>query len=341
MLERSPPAAPGASGLLPWFGMVLGLGGLSNAWRAAEALWKLPTWPSAMLGMAAALCWLLSWVKLLALLRTARGPHELRSAASEPLFALAPMSTLVLSLVLHGRLASAAQALFALGVFAQLWVGVECSARLWRGDPPATLSSVSLMPTVGGFFLAALAAATFGFTSGGRLLFGAALLSWLVTESIVLARLMAGALDPRLRSTLGVHVTPPAIAAVAWLALDPQPPALPAQLLFGYALLQALVLLRSLGWLRLQTFSISTWAYTFGASALAVAGLRFTLLGSSELISLLGVPLFVGANVLIGWIALRTLALGWRSLRGPNGAPSVDSTPHRAPIEHGEVKGAL
>jgi tellurite resistance protein len=311
MPERALPT-PGHLSALPCFGMVLGLGGLSNAWRAAEALWHLPSLPADVLGAVSTACWLLSWWQLYAGLRSAPARARNPAALGEPLVALVPMSTLVVSLVLNRWNTEAARALFAVAALAQVAVGVECTARLWRAEPPSIVSSISLMPTVGGFFVAALAAATFDFAGWGRLLFGAALLSWLVTESVVLARLMTGGLEPRLRSTLGVHVTPPAIASVAWLALDAEH-ALLAQLLFGYALFQMLVLLRLTAWLRQQSFAMTSWAYTFGASALSVAALRFALRGSSEVIASLAAPVFVGANVLIGWMVLRTLALTRRA----------------------------
>jgi tellurite resistance protein len=40
-----------------FFGMVLGLGGLANAWRAAEGLWHVPPWPGQMIGLFGILVW--------------------------------------------------------------------------------------------------------------------------------------------------------------------------------------------------------------------------------------------------------------------------------------------
>ena len=77
----------------------------------------------------------------------------------------------------------------------------------------------------------------------------------------------------------------------------------------GYALLQALVMLRLVPWLREQLFSPAAWAYTFGVSALPLAALRFVERGQTGPIAVLALPLFLGANLIIGWIALRTIAL--------------------------------
>ena len=76
------------------------------------------------------------------------------------------------------------------------------------------MTPILLMPTVGGLFVGTLASEIAG-PQLGLLLFGAGLVSWLVIESVVLHRLMRLALPPPLRATLGLHLTPPAIACVA------------------------------------------------------------------------------------------------------------------------------
>ena len=86
-------------------------------------------------------------------------------------------------------------------------------------------------------------------------------------------------------------------------------------MLFGYALLQGLVMLRLVPWLRGQAFSHRSWAYTFGIAALPLAALRFVELGQTGPIAALALPLFVGANLAVGWIALRTVLLGAAMLR--------------------------
>ncbi|WP_244622642.1 hypothetical protein [Microvirga brassicacearum] len=89
------------------------------------------------------------------------------------------------------------------------------------------------------------------------------------------------------------------------------PPDRFVQMLFGYALLQALVMLRLVPWLRQQAFSPAAWAYTFGVSALPLAALRFVERGQAGPISCLAIPLFIGANLVIGWITLQTLRLAF------------------------------
>lgn len=122
-------------------------------------------------------------------------------------------------------------------------------------------------------------------------------------------RLILQTLPVPLRASLGLHLAPPAVACVADLAVSEGPPDRLAQILFGYALLHALTMVRLVPWLRKQPFSPAAWAYTFGVSALPLAALRLTERGLEGPGTSLAVPLFAAANLIIGWIALRTVLL--------------------------------
>jgi tellurite resistance protein len=176
-----------------------------------------------------------------------------------------------------------------------------------RGDEAVT--PILLMPTVGGFFVGTIAAVQVAGPSLGVLFFGAGLISWLTMESVVLHRLLNRTLSPELRATLGIHLTPPAIACVAYLELGDASPDRFVQCVFGYALLQGAVMLRLVPWLREQPFSHRAWAHTFGIAALPLAALRLAELGQEGPIPILALPLFIGANLAIGWIALRSILL--------------------------------
>ena len=71
-----------------------------------------------------------------------------------------------------------------------------------------------------------------------------------------------------------------------------------------------MILWRQSPWLRQQPFGPGAWAYTFGTAALSVSAL--TMLergGQHSLMTWLAPLLFALANLLIGWIAARTLLL--------------------------------
>ena len=79
-------------------------------------------------------------------------------------------------------------------------------------------------------------------------------------------------------------------------------------MLWGYGLFQLLLGIRLGSWLGAQPFSPSYWAYTFGVAAATVTGLKLALAGISAA-QILAVPVFVGANLFIGYLAVRTVHL--------------------------------
>ena len=80
-------------------------------------------------------------------------------------------------------------------------------------------------------------------------------------------------------------------------------------MLIGYALLQALLLIRMGRWIAEQPFGASHWAFTFGATALAGAAIRISNADPGSAMTVLAPALFVLANVLVLGIAAGTLWL--------------------------------
>ena len=319
MLRPSGPLVPAT-----FFGMVLGLGGLGNGWRVAARIWGAPGVIGEILALTAAAVWFL-WFVLYAL-KWARWHEaalaELRHPVQAFFVALVPVATLIAAIALAPHLPRIAWTMFALGVAGQVAFSAWGVGGLWQGGREAEATTpVLYMPTVGGGFVSAIACSTFGYPEAGLLFFGAGFLSMVVMESVILHRLMTHRLPVGLRATLGIHLAPPAVACVAYLTVTDGPPDRLAQMLFGYALLQALVMLRLVPWLREQPFSPAAWAYTFGVSALPLAALRFVERGQTGPIGALALPLFIGANLIIGWIAVRTLRLAVKGELMPRDAP--------------------
>ncbi len=312
---RRAPAVP-----VTYLGAVLGLGGLGNAWRAAHRVWDAPSIVGEGICLAALVVWsacgigfVRSWVSKS---ETARG--DFRDPARAPFAALLPMSTMVAGFALKPHAPMVSAILVGLGLGGQVLIGIQATASLWRGGRGGdAVTPILLMPTVGGFFVGTIAAVQVVGPSLGILFFGAGLISWTVTESVVLHRLANRTLPPALRATLGIHLTPPAIACVAYLELGDLSPDRFVQGVFGYALLQGAVILRLVPWLREQPFSHRAWAHTFGIAALPMAALRFVELGQEGPIPMLAPLLFVGANLAIGWIALRSVLLVVDRMRHP------------------------
>lgn len=296
-----------------FFGMVLGLAGLGNAWRVAARVWDLPAVVGEILMLVAALVWVAvaglygaKW-----LLARAEAQAELEHPVQCCFVGLAGVATM---LVAGGALPYSrilAVILFALGAAGALGFALWRTGRLLRGErDPGTTTPILYLPSVAGAFVTATVAAALGYPDWGQLLFGAGLFSWLAIESVLLHRLYVGpSLPPPLRPTLGIQLAPPVVGAVAYLSVGGGRPDLIAHALVGYGLLQALLLLRMLPWIRQQPFAPSYWAFTFGIAALATAPLRLVENGETGAIATLAPWIFGAANLAIGLIALATLRL--------------------------------
>lgn len=308
------------------FGMVLGLAGLGNAWRAATAAWHLPAAIGESLMGLATIVW-----AVLVLLYGLKWVLRRQDALAEALhpvqccfIGLGGVSTMLISLAVLPYDRPISLALFLAGAAFTFGFGFWRTGLLWQGGrEPGMTTPVLYLPTVAGGFVAAAAAAAFGFADWGQLAFGAALLSWLAIESVLLHRLYTlPEIPAALRATLGIQLAPPAVGAVAYYAVNGGHADLAVNALLGYAILQALILLRLLPWLLKQPFSASYWAYSFGVAALTTTPLRMIEHGQSGPVTEIAPVLFIGANIVIGLIALGTLKLLVQGRLLPSPAPA-------------------
>jgi tellurite resistance protein len=296
-----------------FFSMVLGLAGLANDWRAAHAAWSLPAVTAEILYAVAAVTWLL--VATLYALKWVLAPAIAREEAGHAIqccfIGLAGVATM---LVAQGALPysrPAAVGIFAVGAAFTMGFGLWRTGMLWQGDrDPATTTPVLYLPSVAGGFVTATVSAALGWRELAELAFGTALFSWLAIESVLLHRLYTAApLAPALRPTLGIQLAPPAVAAACYLSIGAGHADLFVHMLAGYALLQAVILVRMWRWIREQPFGPSYWAFTFGSTALAGAAIRLSTEQRGGIFSILAPVLFVLANILVGAIATGTVAL--------------------------------
>lgn len=295
-----------------FFGIVLGLAGLSNAWRAAHGAWGVPLEVADILLIFAVAAWAI--VGALYALKWAVAPAIAEEEASHPVqccfIGLAGVSTL---LIAHGVLPFSrplAVVLFFVGAGITLLFALWRTGLLWRGGrPDAATTPVLYLPMVAGGFVSATVASALGWRDWGQLAFGAGFFTWLAVESVLLLRLYtADPMPPALRPTLGIQLAPPAVGAVSYLSIGSGTPDLMAHLLIGYGLLQAMLLLRMSRWIGEQPFGASYWAFTFGATALAGAMVRLTPADPAGAIATLAPVVFVIANLVVGAIALGTVA---------------------------------
>jgi tellurite resistance protein len=303
-----PPIIPAA-----FFGIVLGLAGLGNAWRAAHQIWQTPAFVGEALMALAAVVWAL--LLLLFILKWIFTREEAFGEAHHPVqccfIGLVGVATMLIALAALPYSRLAAEFLFGIGMAFTLAFALWRTGVLWHGDREQSATTpVLFLPTVAGAFVTATAASALGYPDWGQLAFGAGLFSWLAIESVLLHRLYTvTSLPVALRPTLGIQLAPPVVGAVAYLSVNGGVPDLLAHALVGYGLFQALLLLRLLPWIMQQPFATSYWGFTFGITALATAPLRMVDHADTGAMTHLAPYLFVGANIAVGLIALCTLRL--------------------------------
>ncbi|KAF1072236.1 dicarboxylate transporter/tellurite-resistance protein TehA [Variovorax sp.] len=315
LAPSSAPAAASARGPIPvsFFSIAVGLLALAAAWRVATPLWQLP--PEA----AQALTWagIAVWLVLLALYaaKWLRHPDEARAELEHPVqssfAALGPVASMLAAVALLPYARPVALAVFALAVTAQLALGLRLYGRTWQGGrAPASVTPAIYLPAVAQNFVAGTAAAAFGWPQLGLLFFGAGLFSWLALESLILHRAATQEPLPEAqRPLLGIQLAPAVVGGGTWLAVNGGVPDLFAQILLGYGLYQALLLLRLLPWISRQSFTPGYWAFSFGVGALPTLAMRLVAAGATGPVRWLAPLLFVAANAIIGLFAAKTLAL--------------------------------
>lgn len=295
-----------------FFGMVLGFSGLGQAWRVAVSLWGMPHEIGEGLLLLATLVWLALLVSYI--LQAVRNPAVVRSEFQHPVQgstpALLAVATLLISLAALPYSRPLAYFLAAAGIGWHLAFSLWHTGNLWQGGRDALDTAPTLyLPTVAGNFTSAAALGGLGHADWGWLFLGAGVFSWLALESLIIQRLWhPKALPTPQRPLLGIQFAPPVVCAMAWLLLSPGSTDHWLLMLWGYGLFQLLLGIRLGSWLGAQPFSPSYWAYTFGVAAATVTGLKLALAGI-DAAQILAIPVFIGANLFIGYLALRTAHL--------------------------------
>ncbi|MFG1278899.1 dicarboxylate transporter/tellurite-resistance protein TehA [Xanthobacter autotrophicus] len=310
-MDNSPRGLP----VIPasFFGMVLGLVGWSNSWRAAHEIWGLPAAIGEALMIAGSLVWAVLVVLFAAKWLAAR--RDALSEAFHPVqccfIGLAGVATMLVAIAAHPYSSPIAVALFVPGVVFTLAFALWRTGVLWQGarDPAAT-TPVLYLPTVAGSYVTAIGCSAFGYPEWGRLAFGAGTLSWFAIESVLLHRLYtAPEMPPPLRPVLGIQLAPPTVGAAAYISVTSGPPDLVVYGLIGYGLLQLLVLARLAPWILAAGLTASAWAFTFGLTALATAMIRLVGRGDAGPVAVLAPAVFVLVSVAMSVIIVRTIWL--------------------------------
>lgn len=309
---------------------MLGLSGLGQAWRVADRLWHTPFIVGESILLLAALIWLGLLVGYVAqaLRDPAKAVHEFNDPISGGTPALIGIATLLMCLAILPWSRPLAWVLTAVGLAWHLLFSVWHTGALWQGgrQPRDTVPTLYL-PTVAGNFAGGAALGALGQTSWAWLLFGAGLFSWFALEPLIIRRLWhTESLPAAQRALLGIQFAPPVVCATALLVIAPDAPQQCLLMLLGYSFFQMLVGLRLRTWITLQPFTHAWWAFSFGAVSATLTCVKLAAEGAPAAHALAR-PVFDAANLLVGYLCLRSLVKILQSKK---------STRNMAPIRHRE-----
>ncbi len=295
------------------FGSVMGLTGLSVAWRLAQAQYGAPSWvPLVIAAMA-----VLAFISLLAgyALKLATAPGAVRAEFRHPiagnLFGTVPISLLLLPIVVAPWLRLPAQALWITGAISMIlfawfvvsrWMSdrqqVAHATPAWiipvvgLLDVPLALPSLGL-PPMHGLMVFALAVG----------LFFAVPLFTLVFSRLVFEPPLPDALKP----SLLILVAPFAVGYSAYTVMVGQAD-LFAEALYTLMLFVLVVLLGQLRHLAACCpFRVSWWAVSFPLAAASIASLRFAAAQTGLVTNAIALVLLTLATLVIAALLGRTV----------------------------------
>jgi tellurite resistance protein len=161
--RRSIPAA--------FFGIVLGLAGLGNAWRVAHVIWGLPVFVGEMILAAVSLIWLVLTILYIAKWFYARGAAvmEITHPVQCCFIGLIGVSGMLIAGAILPYSRIGAELLFALCALYTIVFAIWRTGALWQGGrDPGTTTAVLYLPAVAGSFVTAAVISALGYTDWGQ-----------------------------------------------------------------------------------------------------------------------------------------------------------------------------
>jgi tellurite resistance protein len=313
-----------------FFGIALGLSGLSALWVFAGTSFGAPAAFGDALGVLAAVVWIGLTVAYLL-----QGPRRIladaRDATVGPFLAAPVMTAYVLAAdVLEPHAPGTARTIVIVFLVIGLLVsGLLTGQWLTGGLEEETFGPAFFLPGIGIGFVGADAAAVVGLHSIAELFFGLGIAAWVLISSVALNRLFfRPRLPPHLFPTMAIELAPAAVAGNAYFLIHRGPPDLLLFGLGGYAALMTVAQIRLLPLYRRLSFTPSFWSFTFPPANMALFALRWLELERPVGSSAYAWALFAAITVLVGAIAARTIVAvaHGQLLPSPEGAPAVALT---------------
>lgn len=298
-----------------WFAMVMGLAGLTLAWRKAEAVLALPVALSPWLMILAttlfALAAALYSVKVVRY--RAAVAQEWDHPVKMNFVPTASIALILLAVVWLPVSAPYSKLLWLAGVGLHLFLTLHILGQ-WMHRSKFELVHLNpawFIPVVGNI-LVPVAGVVHAPVEISWFFFSIGLMFWPVLLAIIFYRVIFhGSLPERLVPTLFILIAPPAVGFLSYVRLTGEVDAF-ARVLFHGGLFFTLLLFAQLRQFTRIRFFLSWWAYSFPLAAITVASLTmFEHDGGLVFLRLAGILLGIATVVVAGLLGRTALAV-WR-----------------------------
>ena len=291
------------------FGMVMGVGGLANAWAAASRAFDLPLIISQVLLAAAAIGFVVLVIAHLAklALHFSAVAEEFAHPARSSFFPAISVAAIVLSIGVRHYSFAAADVLWCAGAGMHLVFAVVLIRRwILHAQDESVLTPAWFIPVVGNI-LVPVGGVPLGYVEVSWFFFSVGLMLWLPFFTIVLHRvLFVPVMSQRSMPTLFILLAPPSIGLAAYLAFTGGHVGAMGDILYCLALFIA-ILLASLGrYVAHSPFFISWWAMTFPVDGWAGAAIGYYTGRPSAYTATIALIALALASCIVIWIGSRT-----------------------------------
>jgi tellurite resistance protein len=291
------------------FALVMGLGGLSNAWAAAAAAFGLPIVISQVLLAIA----MLTFAVLVAAHLAKLGLHfedvveEFAHPVRSSFFPAVSVAAIVLSIGTRRYAPDLAEMLWWGGAGLHFVLAVTLIRRwILHAQDESVLTPAWFIPVVGNI-LVPVGGVPLGHVEISWFFFSVGLVFWLSFFTIVLHRvLFVPAMSQRSMPTLFILLAPPSIGLSAFLAFTDGHVGALADILYCLALFIAILLATLWRHLAHGPFFMSWWAMTFPADGWAGASIGYYRGRPTTATAAIAIAALVVASLIVMWIAVHT-----------------------------------
>jgi tellurite resistance protein len=294
---------------IAFFAVVMGLAGLTIAWRRAEIVFHVPFAASGALELVTVLAF--AAIAAAYLLKLASHPGEVAKEWRHPVrinfFPTISIGLVLLSIILLERYPGGAKWLWIAGTAMHLGFTLYVmNAWIHRTGIEVTHVNPAWFIPVVGNVLVPIAGVRLFPAEVSWFFFSLGIVFWIVLLTIVMYRLFFHApLPERLTPTLFILAAPPAVAFIAYFALTGTIDAF-ARILYHTALAFTLLLAsNALRFLKARFF-LSAWAYSFPLAAVTIATLLMAHQVGGAVFEWIGLALLTLLSVVVVLLALRT-----------------------------------